>query len=30
MFVDYNEIKPQERLGWRTPREYSREVTPDA
>ncbi len=29
-FKDYNEVKPQKRLGWRTPKEYYEEVTTSA
>lgn len=29
-FKDYNEVKPQKRLGWRTPKEYYEEVTASA
>jgi len=29
-FEDYNEIKPQERLDWMTPKEYHEEMMPSA
>lgn len=30
VFIDYNEVKPKKRLGWRTPKEYYQEMTQNA